>query len=84
MPRTDEAGRRIRGIAEPFFLRPSLTVKSAGAFDAEIIELCVRWHITYRLSYRDLGWNATRPERDGRSDARSSEEVDPPSDQVVH
>jgi transposase-like protein len=23
-------------------------------FDAEIIELCVRWHITYRLSYRDL------------------------------
>jgi transposase-like protein len=24
------------------------------AFDAEIIELCVRWYITYRLSYRDL------------------------------
>ena len=23
-------------------------------FDAEIIELCVRWSITYRLSYRDL------------------------------
>src|SRR5580698_6863309 len=23
-------------------------------FDAEIIELCVRWYITYRLSYRDL------------------------------
>ena len=23
-------------------------------FDAEIIELCVRWFITYRLSYRDL------------------------------
>ena len=23
-------------------------------FDADIIELCVRWHITYRLSYRDL------------------------------
>lgn len=23
-------------------------------FDAEIIELCVRCHITYRLSYRDL------------------------------
>ena len=23
-------------------------------FDAEIITLCVRWHITYRLSYRDL------------------------------
>jgi len=23
-------------------------------FDAEIIELCARWYITYRLSYRDL------------------------------
>ena len=23
-------------------------------FDAEIIELCVRWYITYRLSYCDL------------------------------
>jgi transposase-like protein len=23
-------------------------------FDAEIIELCVRWYISYRLSYRDL------------------------------
>src|SRR5258708_24945116 len=23
-------------------------------FDAEIIELCLRWYITYRLSYRDL------------------------------
>ena len=23
-------------------------------FDAEIIKLCVRWYITYRLSYRDL------------------------------
>ena len=23
-------------------------------FDAEVIELCVRWYITYRLSYRDL------------------------------
>jgi transposase-like protein len=23
-------------------------------FDAEIIELCVRWYITYRLNYRDL------------------------------
>ena len=23
-------------------------------FSAEIIELCVRWYITYRLSYRDL------------------------------
>jgi transposase-like protein len=24
------------------------------AFDAEIIEQCVRWYITYRLSYHDL------------------------------
>jgi len=23
-------------------------------FEAEIIESCVRWYITYRLSYRDL------------------------------
>jgi transposase-like protein len=23
-------------------------------FAAEIVELCVRWYITYRLSYRDL------------------------------
>ena len=23
-------------------------------FQPEIIELCVRWYITYRLSYRDL------------------------------
>ena len=24
------------------------------AFDADIIQLCVRWYMTYRLSYRDL------------------------------
>ena len=24
------------------------------SFDADVIELCVRWYITYRLSYRDL------------------------------
>jgi transposase-like protein len=24
------------------------------AFDADIIELCVRWYISFRLSYRDL------------------------------
>lgn len=23
-------------------------------FDSETIEICVRWYITYRLSYRDL------------------------------
>jgi glucose/arabinose dehydrogenase len=27
---------------------------SVRAFDADIIDLCVRWYITYRLSYRDL------------------------------
>jgi transposase-like protein len=31
-----------------------VTPSTAGGFDAEIIELCVRWYITYRLSYRDL------------------------------
>src|SRR2546430_16890342 len=25
-----------------------------GRFQTEIMELCVRWYITYRLSYRDL------------------------------
>jgi transposase-like protein len=24
------------------------------SFDADIIEHCIRWYITYRLSYRDL------------------------------
>jgi transposase-like protein len=24
-------------------------------FQTETIELCVRWYLTYRLSYRDLG-----------------------------
>jgi transposase-like protein len=23
-------------------------------FDSETIELCLRWHLTFRLSYRDL------------------------------
>jgi transposase-like protein len=33
----------------------SVWVSSQWRFDvAEIIELCVRWYITYRLSYRDL------------------------------
>jgi transposase-like protein len=29
-------------------------------FDAEIIELCVRWYITYRLSYRALSTSLPR------------------------
>ena len=32
--------------------RDSIYVKRQ--FDTEIIVLCVRWYITYRLSYRDL------------------------------
>jgi transposase-like protein len=31
---------------DPIYRRP--------VFDADVIELCVRWYITYRLSYRDL------------------------------
>jgi transposase-like protein len=30
------------------------SIRRGRVFDAEIIELCVRWYITYRLSYRDL------------------------------
>ena len=33
-------------------------------FDAEIIVLCVRWYITYRLSYRDLVANDGRARHD--------------------
>jgi transposase-like protein len=34
-------------------------------FDAEMIELCVRWYITCRLSYRDLvGMMAERRRKD--------------------
>jgi transposase-like protein len=29
-------------------------------FEAETIELCVRWYIAYRLSYRDLACSQTR------------------------
>jgi transposase-like protein len=29
-------------------------IYSQRAFDAVIIQLCVPWYITYRLSYRDL------------------------------
>ena len=30
------------------------TIYVKRQLDTEIIVLCVRWHITYRLSYRDL------------------------------
>ena len=38
-------------------------------FDAEIIELCVRWYITYRLSYRDLVGMMVEADRTARSGA---------------
>jgi hypothetical protein len=40
-------------------------------FDAEIIEPCVRWYITYRLSYRELCWN------DGGARGRRSPQHNP-------
>src|SRR5476649_604298 len=41
---------------EPEMTRPTArdAMYRGRVFDAEIIELCVRWYITYRLSYRDL------------------------------
>jgi transposase-like protein len=38
------------------------TIHRCRRFSAETIELCVRWYITYRLSYRDLA--AMMAERD--------------------
>ena len=38
------------------------TIYRYRRFSAETIELCVRWYITYRLSYRDLA--AMMAERD--------------------
>lgn len=40
------------------------TIYRCRRFSAETIELCVRWYITYRLSYRDLA--AMMAERDAR------------------
>ena len=31
-------------------------------FDDEIILLCVRWYVTYKLSYRDLAAMVNRPQ----------------------
>jgi hypothetical protein len=30
------------------------TIYKRRVFGAQVIELCVRWYISYRLSYRDL------------------------------
>jgi transposase-like protein len=35
-------------------LEPSAALFKSCHFDREIITLCVRWYITYKLSYRDL------------------------------
>ena len=49
--------------SEPKMTRPAArdAMYRGRVFDAEIIELCVRWYITYRLSYRYLV--AMMPER---------------------
>lgn len=41
---------------EPIRTRPAArdAIYRGRVFDAEIIELCVCWYITYRLSYRDF------------------------------
>ena len=39
-------------ILMPAFVPDAIYLKRH--FDAEIIVLCVRWYITYKLSYRDL------------------------------
>ena len=43
--------RREPRMTKPIARDPMYRRRS---FDADIIELCVRWYITYRLSYRDL------------------------------
>src|SRR5256885_2126133 len=42
--------------AEPAMTKPIARdrIYRRRSFDSEIIELCVRWYISYRLSYRDL------------------------------
>ena len=34
--------------------KPSVALFHGRHFNAEIITLCVRWYVTYKLSYRDL------------------------------
>ena len=36
------------------FDKPSVALFQGRHFNSEIITLCVRWYITYKLSYRDL------------------------------
>ena len=35
-------------------LKPVAALFKGRHFDQEIITLCVRWYVTYKLSYRDL------------------------------
>src|SRR5256885_11380272 len=52
------ASDRIAAVvrAEPAVTKPIARdrIYRRRSFNAEIIELCVRWYISYRLSYRDL------------------------------
>jgi hypothetical protein len=41
------------------------TIYRCRRFSAETIELCVRWYITYRLSYRDLAAMMAERDRNG-------------------
>ena len=38
----------------PQLSNPSPVLFKRRHFDQEIIQLCVRWYLTYKLSYRDL------------------------------
>ena len=41
-------------MTKPIARDPIYRRRGFCGFDAEIIERCVRWYISYRLSYRDL------------------------------
>ena len=49
-------GRNPLSFAVPKTTRPAVRdgIYRGRVFDAEFIELCVRWYIIYRMSYRDL------------------------------
>jgi hypothetical protein len=56
-PCGERAERLLRIAPPPSVRRRSPWVRAIyrmRVFDAEIIELCVRWYISYRLSYRVL------------------------------
>jgi hypothetical protein len=53
----EERSLRIRASFEGFRMTKPIArdlMYRGRSFDADVIELCVRWYITYRLSYRDL------------------------------